>query len=77
VKRRARRGQRVDQGPENRATHHERRRVKRVRVSDQTLGRSPTHYSIVARYSLATDPYVKSAECGIVLRKAFMTGVAQ
>lgn len=36
-----------------------------------------TYYGIVARYSLATDAYVKSAECGIVLRKAFMTGVAQ
>jgi hypothetical protein len=36
-----------------------------------------TYYGIVARYSLATGAYVQSAECGIEIRKAFMTGVAQ
>jgi hypothetical protein len=38
---------------------------------------SRTYYGIVARSSLAPQAYVQSAECGVLLRKAFMTGVAQ
>ncbi len=36
-----------------------------------------TFYGIVARYSLETQAYVASAECGAEIRKAFVTGVSQ
>jgi hypothetical protein len=35
-----------------------------------------TYYGLVARYSLATQAYVESAECGAAIRKAFVTGAA-
>jgi hypothetical protein len=34
-----------------------------------------TFYGVVARYSLESQAYVASAECGAAIRKAFVTGV--
>jgi hypothetical protein len=36
-----------------------------------------TYYGIVARYSLEAKAYVESAECGVVMRKAFMPAAKQ
>ncbi len=36
-----------------------------------------TYYGIVARYSLATQAYIESAECGAKIRKAFVSGEVQ
>jgi hypothetical protein len=36
-----------------------------------------SYYGILARYSLTPSAYVDSADCGRLLRKAFMTGQAQ
>jgi hypothetical protein len=36
-----------------------------------------TYYGILARYSLASQAYVESAECGAEIRRAFVGGVAQ
>lgn len=41
------------------------------------IDKTRTYYGIVARYSLATQAYVQSAECGAAIRKAFMTAAAQ
>ncbi len=38
---------------------------------------SKTYYGILARYSLAPQAYIQSAECGRLLRKAFITGMQQ
>ena len=36
-----------------------------------------TYYGIVARYSLDSGAYLQSAQCGAVIRKAFVTGTVQ
>lgn len=38
---------------------------------------SKTYYGILARYSLSAQAYLESAACGRLLRKAFLTGLAQ
>jgi len=38
---------------------------------------SKTYYGIVARFALTAQAYLESAECGVVVRKAFLTGTAQ
>ncbi|MBS2026019.1 MAG: hypothetical protein JST92_26770 [Deltaproteobacteria bacterium] len=38
---------------------------------------SKTYYGVLARYSLEGQAYVQSVLCGRLLRKAFVTGVAQ
>lgn len=41
------------------------------------IDRTKTYYGILARYSLDSTAYIQSAQCGAVLRKAFVTGMAQ
>jgi len=36
-----------------------------------------TYYGILARYSLDANAYIESAECGAVIRRAFVSGQAQ
>ena len=38
---------------------------------------SKSYYGILARYSLSSQAYLESAACGRLLRKAFITGIAQ
>jgi hypothetical protein len=38
---------------------------------------SKTHYGILARHALTPQAYIESAECGALLRRAFLSGQAQ
>jgi len=41
------------------------------------IDRTKTYYGIVARHSLDSGAYIQSAQCGAVIRKAFVTGTVQ
>ncbi len=41
------------------------------------IDKTKTYYGILARYSVTAQAYVQSAECGALIRRAFITGVAQ